>query len=218
AEQLTYESSFSYVNNSYKRNRNGNQGGYTALWFAESGASAVTGPEPRFNPRIDDLSTEEFECMKAYVDRAERLQDNEIVVNRFQTSQSFLYRPASSVQVKALGGVDFRQLRNQTIQTNEYLTHTTGNLTTARGTISNGERKYWGLTLELNGQHRAEVGDFSFVTTVGGQLFRNEDRQVSYVGTNIRDGARNIADAATKTSDEVYFEVVNYGVYAQTNI
>lgn len=218
AEQLTYESSFSYVNNSYKRNRNGNQGGYTALWFAESGASAVTGPEPRFNPRIDDLSTEEFERMKAYVDKAERLQDNEIVVNRFQTSQSFLYRPAASVQVKALGGVDFRQLRNQTIQTNEYLTHTTGNLTTDRGTISNGERKYWGLTLELNGQHRAEVGDFSFVTTVGGQLFRNEDRQVSYVGTNIRDGARNIADAATKTSDEVYFEVVNYGVYAQTNI
>lgn len=218
AEQLTYESTFSYVNNSYKRNRNGNQGGYTGLWYAESGASAVTGPQPRFNPRIGELSDEEFAQMKAFVDEAERLQDNEIVVNRFQTSQSFLYRPGKNVQLKALGGVDFRQLRNQTIQTNEYLTHTTGNLTTDRGSINNGERKYWGLTLELNGQHRAEVGDFSFVTTVGGQLFRNEDRQVSYVGTNIRDGARNIADAATKTSNEVYFELVNYGIYAQTNI
>jgi len=217
-EKLVYESSFSFVNNQYKRNRNGNQGGYTGLWFAESGASAVTGPQPRFNPRIDELSEEEFARMREYVREAERLQDNEIVVNRFQTSQSFQYKPLENLQLKALGGLDFRVLRNQNIQTNEYLTHTTGNLTTDRGSISNGERKYWGLTLELNGQHRAEVGDFSFVTTVGGQLFRNEDRQVAYNGTNIRDGARNIADAATKTSNEVYYEVVNYGVYVQSNI
>src|SRR5690606_31092237 len=48
-EKVTYESSFTFVNNSYKRNRNGNQGGYTGLWFTESGASGATGPEPRFN-------------------------------------------------------------------------------------------------------------------------------------------------------------------------
>lgn len=215
---ITYESTFSYVNNSYKRNRNGNQGGYTGLWFVESGASAVTGPQPRFNPRIDELDDAEFARMKEYVQKAERLQDNEIVVNRFQTSQSFHYKPVQNIQIKALGGVDYRILRNQSIQTNEYLTHTTGNLTTDRGNISNGQRKYFGITLEANAQHRAEVNDFSFVSTVGGQLFRNEDRQISYNGTNIRDGARNIADAATKTSDEVYYEVVNYGVYAQTNI
>lgn len=217
-EKVTYESSFTFVNNSYKRNRNGNQGGYTGLWFAESGASAVTGPQPRFNPRLDELSDDEFSKMKEYVHTAERLQDNEIVVNRFQTSQSFHYKPMQNLNIKAVGGLDYRVLRNQAIQTNEYLTHTTGNLTTDRGSINNGERKYWGLTLELNGQHSANIGDLSVITTLGGQLFRNEDRQVAYNGLNIRDGARNIADAASTTSDEVYLEVVNYGVYLQSNI
>ncbi|MFD1772257.1 SusC/RagA family TonB-linked outer membrane protein [Sphingobacterium suaedae] len=217
-EKVSYESSFTFVNNSYKRNRNGNQGGYTGLWFAESGASAVTGPQPRFNPRMDELSADEFDKMKNYVHTAERLQDNEIVVNRFQTSQSFQYRPLQNLNIKAVGGLDYRVLRNQVIQTNEYLTHTTGNLTTDRGSINNGERKYWGLTMELNAQHKANIGDLSVITTLGGQLFRNEDRQVAYIGNNIRDGARNIADATSTSSNEVYFEVVNYGVYLQSNL
>lgn len=217
-EKVTYESSFTFVNNNYKRNRNGNQGGYTGLWFAESGASAVTGPQPRFNPRLDELTDDEFSRMKEYVHTAERLQDNEIVVNRFQTSQSFQYKPTQDINIKAVGGLDYRVLRNQVIQTNEYLTHTTGNLATDRGSINNGERKYWGLTLELNGQHKANIGDLSVITTLGGQLFRNEDRQVAYNGINIRDGAKNIADAASTTSNEVYLEVVNYGVYLQSNL
>ncbi|RZF61492.1 TonB-dependent receptor domain-containing protein [Sphingobacterium corticibacterium] len=217
-DKVTYESSFTFVNNSYKRNRNGNQGGYTGLWFTESGASATTGPQPRFNPRLDELSDEEFAKMKEYVHTAERLQDNEIVVNRFQTSQSFQYRPMQNLNIKAVGGIDYRVLRNQAIQTNEYLTHTTGNLTTDRGNINNGERKYWGLTLELNGQHKADIGDLSIITTLGGQLFRNEDRQVAYIGSNVRDGARNISEATTTSSNEFYSEVVNYGVYLQSNL
>src|SRR5690606_15438700 len=119
-EKVTYESSFTFVNNSYKRNRNGNQGGYTGLWFTESGASGATGPEPRFNPRLDELSDEYFAKMKEYVHTAERLQDNEIVVNRFQTSQSFQYKPMQNLNLKAVGGIDYRVLRNQAIQTNEY--------------------------------------------------------------------------------------------------
>jgi len=217
-EKVTYESSFTFVNNSYKRNRNGNQGGYTGLWFTESGASGATGPEPRFNPRLDELSDEDFAKMKEYVHTAERLQDNEIVVNRFQTSQSFQYKPMQNLNLKAVGGIDYRVLRNQAIQTNEYLTHTTGNLTTDRGNISNGERKYWGLTLELNGQHKADIGDLSIITTLGGQLFRNEDRQIAYNGANVRDGARDIREATSTTSNEVYLEVVNYGIYLQSNL
>lgn len=217
-DKVSYESSFSFVNNSYKRTRNGNQGGYTGLWYAESGASAVTGPNPRFNPRIDELSAEEFAKMKEFVHTAERLQDNDIIVNRFQTAQTFQYRPTHNINVKAVGGIDYRVVRNQTIQTNEYLTHTTGNLSTDRGSINSGERKFWGLTLELNAQHKAEIGDFSAVTTVGGQLFRNEDRQVAYNGTNVRDGARTIADAIVTSSNSFVDEVVNYGVYVQTNL
>lgn len=217
-DKITYESSFTFVNNSYKRNRNGNQGGYTGLWFLESGASAVTGPKPNFSPLIDDLSETDFQKMKAYVDEAERLQDNEIVVNRFQTSQTFNYRPTTSLVVKAVGGIDYRVIRNKAIITNEYIRHTTGNPSVNQGSISNADRKYWGVTLELNGQHRAEWRDFSFITTLGGQLFRNEDRQIAYNGTNVRDGMRDIRNAGTTTSNEIYTEDVNYGVYLQENL
>lgn len=214
--KVTYESSFTYVNNKYKRNRNGNQGGYTGLWFTESGASSITGP--RFNPDIDNLSDADFQKMKAYVREAERLQDNDITVNRFQTSQSFKYRPLKNLVFKATGGIDYRVQKNQVITTNQYLTATSGNQIRNQGSIANNDRKYLGITLELNGQHEWKTGQFSFVTTAGTQFFRNEDQQIAYTGNNIRDGARNIKEAATKTSDEFYLEVVNYGIYLQENI
>lgn len=215
-EKVTYESSFTFVNNKYKRNRNGNQGGYTGLWFTESGASAITGP--KFNPDIDNLSDDDFQKMKTYVREAERLQDNDITVNRFQTSQSFKYRPLKNLVFKATGGIDYRVQKNQVITTNQYLSFTTGNPVKDQGSITNNDRKYLGITLELNGQHEWKTGQFSFVTTAGTQFFRNEDQQIAYNGANIRDGARNIKDAASKTSDEFYLEVVNYGIYLQENI
>lgn len=215
-KKVTYESSFMFVNNQYKRNRNGNQGGYTGLWFAESGASANTGP--RFNNKLDELTDSAFQVMKDYVNLAEKLQDDQIRVNRFTTSQTFKYMPFKNLVVKAVGGVDYRVLRDQVIQTNQYLTHTTGKPVIDQGNITNNERKYLGLTLELNGQHTWNIGDFSLVSTLGGQLFRTDDQQVSYTGTNIRDGARIIRDAAVKTANEYYAELMNYGVYVQENI
>lgn len=215
-KKVSYESSLSYVNNSYKRNRNGDQGGYTGLWFAEGGASAITGP--RFNPNIDTLSEASFQKMKDFVYTAERLQDNSITVNRFNTSQVFKYTPLKNLVFKATGGIDYRIQRNQVITTNRYLSFTTNTTVTDQGSISNADRKYFGITLELNGQYEAKAGDFSFVTTGGWQLFRNEDQQIVYNGSNIRDGSRIITNAALKTSNEYYLQVVNYGVYLQENI
>lgn len=216
SDKLTYENSFTYVNNKYKRNRNGNQGGYTGLWFAESGASSITGP--RFNPNLGSLSDADFAKMKAYVNEAEHLQDDQITVNRFTTSQVFKYTPIKKMVIKATGGIDYRVMRDMMVQTNQYLTVTTGTYTNNKGNISNNERKYMGLTLELNGQYSWNVNDFSFVSTLGGQFFRNEDNQVAYSGTNVRDGSRLVSDAAVRTSSDYYAEVVNYGIYALQNI
>lgn len=215
-DKLTYENSFTYVNNKYKRNRNGNQGGYTGLWFAESGSSSITGP--RFNPNLDSLSDADFAKMKDYVNEAERLQDNQITVNRFTTSQVFKYTPIKKMVIKATGGIDYRVMRDMMVQTNQYLTHTTGTYTNNRGNISNSERKYMGLTFELNGQYSWNINDFSFVSTIGGQFFRNEDNQVAYSGTNVRDGSRLVSDAAVRTANDYYLEVVNYGIYVLQNI
>lgn len=216
ADNIDYESSFIYVYNRYKRNRNGNQGGYTGLWFAEDGASSITGPG--FNNRLDELSGEEFAAIREFVDNAEKLQDNHIVVNRFTTSQIFKYRPVDNLLLKFTGGIDFRMQDQNTVQTNAYLSATRGQEITDQGSIQNVQRNYLGVTLELTAQHTYEIGDFSLISTVGGQFFRTRDRQILYSGSNIRDGAQTISDAAIKDSDEYLNEVLNYGVYLQENI
>ncbi|MDR0659671.1 MAG: TonB-dependent receptor [Prevotellaceae bacterium] len=216
AKGLTYESSFSYVNNQYHRNRNGNQGGYTGLWFAESGASSITGPT--FNNKLDELTGEEFSIMKEWVSEAERLQDNKINVNRFITSQTIKYRPLYNLNIKVSGGVDYRVLDDKTIHTNKYIAHTTNAPSIDKGSITAFERRYLGYTLETNAQHQADAGDFSFVTTIGGQLFSTEDHQVSYKGENLRDGSKIISTAAVRTANEAFFESVNYGAYILENI
>lgn len=215
-KHIIYESSFIFVNNQYKRNRNGNQGGYTGLWFAEDGASSITGPG--FNNKIDDLSDSAFNAMRSYVRNAERLQNDKITVNRFTVSQLFRYNPMKGLDFKLSGGLDYRAMRDYNIQTNKYLSLTTGKTITDQGNISNNERNYLGITLEANGQHKLDYRFLSLITTFGGQFFSNTDHQIAYVGTNIRDGALTITDAATKTSDEYYAEMVNYGIYLQENI
>lgn len=212
--KVTYESSFTFVNNKYKRNRNGNQGGYTGLWFTESGASTING----FNNKIDELSDSAFNAMKKYIDQAEALQDNQINVNRFTTSQTFKYTPFKNLVVKASGGLDYRTLGDQTIVTDKYLAHTTLKPSVGQGSITKSERKYTGITLELNAQHTWKLGDFSLVTTAGGQFFRTEDLQLRYNGTGIRDGIRYVDNPATRTINDFYSEIVNYGLYIQENI
>lgn len=215
-DELNYQSSFIYVHNEFKRNRNGNQGGYTGLWFAEDGASAITGPG--FNNRLDELSEEEFRAIKKYVNNAERLQDNQIVVNRFTSSQILKYKPLDNLNFRFTGGLDYRAQDQSVVITNEYLTATRGEDVIDQGSIQNIQRNYLGLTLELTGQHSWDLDHFSLITTFGGQFFRTKDHQILYSGTNIRDGAQTISDAAIKNGDEYLSEVLNYGIYLQENI
>jgi outer membrane receptor for ferrienterochelin and colicin len=210
---LTYEGTFSYNNQSLKRVRNGNSGGYSGLWFAEDGASKITGPG--FNPRLDDLSAADFARVKSFVDSAEMLQNNSSKVNRFQTSQVLKYQPVKNLQVKGTFGIDYRTQSEMSAVSQTYNRHIRSNAT---GSLSKYDRNYLGITLELTGQYDAKVGDFSFLTTAGGQLFRNEDHQIGYIGQDIWDGAQTIDPAATKTSAEFYARVANYGLFVQENI
>lgn len=212
-EGMTYESSFSYNNQSLSRSRNGNSGGYSGLWFVEDGASKIIGGG--FNPILDELNEEDYQKYKAFVDKAEALQNNRSWVNRFQTSQSFQYKTRSGIVLKTVGGVDYRQQRESSAVTLAYNQHIKSNAT---GSLSNYQRSFLGLTFDVNAQYEYNVNDFSFLTTVGGQLFRTEDRQVSYIGQDIRDGAATVGQAATRISNEYYGEVANYGLFIQENI
>ncbi|MEO1021685.1 MAG: TonB-dependent receptor [Bacteroidota bacterium] len=219
-DDLTFRSSLSYTRNNFLRVRNGNQGGYTGLWYTESGSSLFTGPG--FNPNLDELSDADFALMQEFVTTAEALQDNSTSINRVQTSQSLEYNPVQNLVIRATAGFDYRVQDETIVTTNQYLNHiddlSPENGLFNRGSIQNFNRNFLGLTGELTAQHRYELSDFSFISTVGGQFWRNEDRQVAYSGEDVRDGAQSIGQAAVTQSDEFYSEVANYGVYVQENI
>lgn len=222
---MEYEGSLAFVSNNFTRVRSGNAGGYTGLWFTESGASKFTGPG--FTNNLDKIDDAEFAQMKAYVSEAERLQNYETWVNRVITSQSFRFYPAKRLSLKATGGIDFRNQKERGIVTNTYLNHTRAmppeEQTNSEGSISTYQRNFLGLTLELTGRHTAEAGEFSFLTTFGGQVFRTEDEQSALIGENLVEGAEvigfgNALNAAQTRSEQLYFDNVNYGVYLQENL
>lgn len=226
-EYFEWQNSFGMVVQDFARSRNGNQGGYTGLWFTEGAAATnfkytnADGERVNYGADLDALDDYTFAQMKAFVTQAEALQNNRESVKRFQTSQSLSYAPLSNLTFKGVLGVDYRLNHNKNIITNEYLIHTQQKPegTSDAGSISNFDRNYFGLTIDMNGQHKYHYKDvFSLISTAGFQFFSTYDHQSVYNGTNVRDGAQIIAGAGTLTANEWLSYLYNYGYFIQENI
>ena len=227
ARWLEYQNSFGMTVQDFSRSRNGNEGGYTGLWFTEGSAAAnftytdADGNTVGYNPDIDAAGEYEYARMKAFVDKAEALQDNRESVRRFQTSHSLVFTPVMNLMFKGTIGLDYRMNTNKLITTNEYLIHTQQKPegTSDAGSINNFDRKYMGITFDLNGQYKfRHNGWLSSVTTAGFQYFSTYDHQSVYSGTNVRDGAQIMTGAGIQTADEWLSFLYNYGVFVQENI
>ena len=224
---IEYQNSFGMALEDFGRSRNGNEGGYTGLWFTEGSAAAnftYTTPDGdvvSYNPDIDAADEYEYSQMKAFVDKAEALQYNKESVRRFQTSHSIKLTPLSNLTLKGTVGLDYRLNNNKVITTNEFLIHTQQKPagTSDAGSINNFDRKYMGVTVDLNAQYRYRYEDLlSSFTTAGFQFFSTYDHQSVYNGSNVRDGAQIITGAGVQTSDEWLSFLYNYGVFVQENI
>ncbi len=224
---LKYTNSFGFVAEDYQRNRNGNQGFYTGLWFAEGAAAAnftyqaEDGTTRNFNADIDQASPYEFARMKAFVSQAEALQDHHEDVKRFQTSQQLEFKPLRDLTFHATLGLDYRANADKLVETNRYLIHTQMKPagTTDAGSVSNFDRSYYGITGELNGQWKHYQDEWlSNILTAGFQYFSTHDHQSLYRGLNVRDGARIMSGAGTIYADEWLSYLHNYGVYLQDNV
>lgn len=222
-----YQNSFGMVIQDFDRSRNGNRGGYTGLWFAEGSAAVnftyadASGNRQNYGADMDALDDYAFSQMKAFVRKAEALQNNRESIKRFQTSQSLSYTPLANLVFKGVLGVDYRLNNNKNIVTNEYLIHTQQKPegTSDAGSISNFDRTYFGLTVDLNGQHKYHYRDlFSLITTAGFQFFSTYDHQAVYNGSNVRDGAQIIAGAGLLTANEWLSYLYNYGYFIQENV
>lgn len=224
---LKYVNSFGFVEEEYRRNRNGNQGYYTGLWFSEGAAAAnftytgEDGNQHNFPANIDAATPYEYAMMKAFVSEAEALQDHKENVKRFQTSQQLEFTPLKDLTFHATLGMDYRYNTDKLVETNKYLIHTqmkpTG--TTDAGSVANYDRNYYGITGELNGQWKYFHEDnlFSNILTGGFQYFSTNDHQSLYKGQNVRDGARIMSGAGTIYADEWHSYLHSYGGYLQDN-
>ena len=224
---LKYTNSFGFVAEDYNRNRNGNQGFYTGLWFAEGAAAAnftyqaEDGTLRNFTADIDNASPYEYAEMKEFVSQAEALQDHHEEVKRFQTSQQLEFQPMRDLTFHATLGLDYRYNTDKLVETNQYLIHTQMKPegTTDAGSVANYDRNYYGITGELNGQWKLYRDEWlSNILTGGFQYFSTHDHQSLYKGQNVRDGARIMSGAGTIYADEWLSYLHNYGVYLQDNL
>jgi outer membrane receptor for ferrienterochelin and colicin len=225
--QTEYQSSFGVVANDFKRSRNGNQGGYTGLWFAEGAAATgftyadQSGNSINYGADLDQLDDYAYGQMKAFVNRAEALQDNRESVKRFQTSQSLSYKPVNNLAFKGVFGLDYRVNTNKNIYTNEHWIHMQQKPagTSDAGSIFNFNRNYLGLTADVNGQYKWYHSDWlSIISTAGYQYFSAYDHQSNSTGNDVRDGALIISGAATTTADEWLSYLYSHGAFLQENI
>ncbi|WP_412061830.1 TonB-dependent receptor domain-containing protein [Rubrivirga sp. IMCC45206] len=135
---------------------------------------------------------------------------------RFQTSQQLDLTPGHGLAFKGVIGLDYRASTEEEVQGPAFLT--AAGLPPTSSTLIRSQRRFLGLTLEATGQHQGDIGDFSFVSTVGGQVFRDDDRQDALTATNIAEGSTSLNNAADQTAIDFNLVVANYGVYVQENI
>ena len=224
---LKYTNSFGFVAEDYRRNRNGNQGYYTGLWFAEGGAAAnftytaEDGSLRNFPADIDAATPYEWAQMRDFVSQAEAMQDHKEQVKRFQTSQQLEFTPMRNLSFHATLGLDYRYNTDKLVETNRYLIHTQMKPegTADAGSVANYDRNYYSITGEINGQWKLYCGEWlSNILTGGFQYFSTHDHQSYYKGQNVRDGARIMSGAGNIYADEYLSYLHSNGLYLQDNV
>lgn len=206
---VRYQGSFAYASNFFGRNQNANSG-IAALGSLEIGDFGV----------LPDLSADEIDTLRDSVLTGLNLYELDTDVQRFQTSQQLDFSILPNLDARVIAGLDYRVSEQLETVTNEFLIQqglaSPGE--TEAGSLDRVDRNVLGLTLDANVSHRAEAGLFSFVTQVGGQLFRDQDEQIRITSTGVTEGSGSFEDASDQFIEDFTRTVVNYGVYAAENV
>jgi outer membrane receptor protein involved in Fe transport len=207
--RLRYSASFSYNNNNFTRDYNANTS-FARFGNAEGGQYGD----------LDALTDQEFNALKDQLQREGEVTDITEVVNRFNVANNFKYDVTDKVVVSFDFGLDSRRSKQQELATNELLI-TKGSAapgTTDQGEINVSSRDFRVFSTNLNAAYTESAGDFSFITTVGGQLFAQNDYQTLILATGVADGSVSINNSAGQSASDFYNTVTSYGIYVAENI
>jgi len=158
--------------------------------------------------------------MKDLVSRAEAAMDDRETIRRFQTAHTLTFEPVRQLTFKATLGLDYRTSEEKDIVGDDLLNIDTDIKSYIPApTIFTTDRKYFGVTAELNGQWKLYHGDWlSNILTAGFQFFNTYDHQTALNGQGVHDGALVLSGAAVITGDEWLSKMHSTGLYVQDNL
>ncbi|WP_109437063.1 MULTISPECIES: TonB-dependent receptor plug domain-containing protein [Aquimarina] len=208
-DKLRYQASFSYV------------GTETNLDFnANSGNARFSDFEGGDLGDLDVISDTDFAPIRENYALRGALTSNESTINRFTNSNKFIYDVNDNLQVNATLGIDYRTVvQNQAVSNALQISRGAfPDGTSDRGALTRATRNNFIVTGDLNVTHKAALDNFSFVTILGGQFFRNTDRQNRIEGSGGVDGTSRIGFFPTQVARDFVLENANYGLYFLENI
>jgi len=206
-----YEGSATFVNNRFTRDFNANTS-FSAFGNVEGGQLFQSPDGP---VTIDDLSDQQFRTVRDSLRRNVALYDNLTEVRRWQTSQQLRFDPLESVSLTLKGGLDYRFENNTSRITNELLTALGSG---GQSSFDNFSREFLGLTMDANIRHQADWRFLSFITNVGGQVFRDEISITLVNADDLPDGTNTAGAASETTGNDNFTQVSQQGFYLKENI
>ncbi len=217
SEKLNLTSSLGFVKNNFTRLPNANTSFDRAYGIEQGLATGTFGLSTNIP---SDWTADDINIVEQLISDVARTVDITEVVTRFQNSQSLTYDPTDKLSIKGTFGVDYRYSKAQDITTNEYLIVQQSEApgTTDQGSIEVAERNFLSTTGSLNIQYQESINDFSFITIVGGQFFRNDDRQTEINATNVVEGSKSVNNASEVTAEDFIQTVTNYGYFGKENV
>ncbi|MGM0506496.1 MAG: carboxypeptidase-like regulatory domain-containing protein [Bacteroidota bacterium] len=207
-ENVDYRGSFAFSNHEFSRDWNANfAGGPLDIEKANFG-----------NP--EEWDTAEYEARRDYIRGYLALSEMSEDVKRYQTSQQLELDLHPDLTARLVAGVDSRQSGQYIYDTNAYMIaygfEPSG--TTDAGRLSETTRNFLGLTLEATLRHETDWRRWNLVSQVGGQLFRNDERQMQVTADGVPDGSRLAGSGSSSSGANFRRTLVNYGGYWLENL
>lgn len=207
--RLSYSGSVAYSNLEFNRDYNANTS-YARFGNLEGGSFGD----------IDAMDDSTFQALADQIALEGELTNFTENINRFQFSNNFKYNITSNLVAALDLGLDYRNSVQREVGTNA-MQIAKGFFpvgTTDQGYIIDSDRNFAVLSGNLNIQHTAEAGDFSFLTLVGGQFFRQQDVQQAITALQVVDGSVSINNSSSQQAQDFYSVLTSYGMYVNENI
>lgn len=207
--RLSYSGSFAYSNLEFNRDYNANTS-FARFGNLEGGQYG----------NLDTMKTANFNALRDQMLLEGELTNVTENIDRFQFSNNFRYNISTSLAASFDLGLDYRNSVQREVATNE-MQIAKGFFapgTTDQGYIIDSRRNFAVVSGNLNLQHNATAGDFSFVTLLGGQFFREQDVQHAITALQVVDGSISINNSASQQAEDYYSVLTSYGMYVNENL